>query len=180
MATQNKPTLIDEERLRNVLARAATHSRDAGLVERYLVNGAGFWVRTVEDKQTVEVILTFDSAYRELAALRAKAWGTTPSEPTDEERATALLVMRAPVDWLLPRPQGYSELRPAAGTPLRPLRGEAMTEPPESEWQRILNCVRTFTGKDMTVGEMAHTCNTDTGAIVAALEELGEREAPDS
>jgi hypothetical protein len=169
-----------EERLRNVLARAATHSLDAGLVERYLVNGAGFWVRTVEDKQTVEVILTFDSAYRELAALRAKAWGTTPSEPTDEERATALLVMRAPVDWLLPRPQGYSELRPAAGTPLRPLRGEAMTEPPESEWQRILNCVRTFTGKDMTVGEMAHACNTDTGAIVAALEELGEREAPDS
>lgn len=62
MATQNEPTLIDEERLRNVLARAATHSRDAGLVERYLVNGAGFWVRTVEDKQTVEVILTFDSA----------------------------------------------------------------------------------------------------------------------
>jgi hypothetical protein len=56
MATQNEPTLIDEERLRNVLARAATHSRDAGLVERYLVNGAGFWVRTVEDKQTVEVI----------------------------------------------------------------------------------------------------------------------------
>jgi hypothetical protein len=41
MATQNKPTLIDEERLRNVLARAATHSRDAGLVERHLVNGAG-------------------------------------------------------------------------------------------------------------------------------------------
>ena len=103
---RTKPTLIDEERLRNVLARAATHSRDAGLVERYLVNGAGFWVRTVEDKQTVEVILTFDSAYRELAALRAKAWGTTPSEPLDEERATALLVMRAPVDWLLPRPQG--------------------------------------------------------------------------
>jgi hypothetical protein len=32
----------------------------------------------------------------------------------------------------------------------------------------------------MTVGEMAHACNTDTGAIVAALEELGEREAPDS
>jgi hypothetical protein len=95
MATQNEPTLIDEERLRNVLARAATDSRDAGLVERYLVNGAGFWVRTVEDKQTVEVILTFDSAYRELAALRSKAWGTTPSEPTDEERATALLVMRA-------------------------------------------------------------------------------------
>jgi hypothetical protein len=139
-----------------------------------------FWVRTVEDKQTVEVILTFDSAYRENAALRSKAWGTTPSEPTDEERATALLVMRAPVDWLLPRPQVYSELRPAAGTPLRPLRGEAMTEPPEIEWQRILNCVRTFTGKDMTVGEMAHACNTDTGAIVAALEELGEREAPDS
>lgn len=41
MATQNKPTLIDEERLRNVLARAATHSREAGLVERHLVNGAG-------------------------------------------------------------------------------------------------------------------------------------------
>lgn len=55
-----------------------------------------------------------------------------------------------------------------------------MTEPPESEWQRILNCVRTFTGKDMTVGEMADACNTDSGAIVAALEELGEREAPDS
>ena len=106
MATPNEPTLIDEERLRNVLARAATHSRDAGLVERYLVNGAGFWVRTVEDKQTVEVILTFDSAYRELAALRAKAWGTTPSEPTDEERVRALLVMRAPVHRLLPRPQG--------------------------------------------------------------------------
>ena len=72
--------------LRNVLAWAATHSRDPGLVERYVVNGAGFWVRIVEDKQTVEVILTFDSAYRELAALRAQAWGTTPSEPTDDER----------------------------------------------------------------------------------------------
>ena len=104
MATPNEPTLIDEERLRNVLAWAATHSRDPGLVERYLVNGAGFWIRTVEDKQTVEV--TFDSAHRELAALRAKAWGTTPSEPTDEERVRALLVMRAPVHRLLPRPQG--------------------------------------------------------------------------
>ena len=28
-----------------------------------------------------------------------------------------------------------------------------MTEPRESEWQRVLNCVRTLTGKDMTVGE---------------------------
>jgi hypothetical protein len=58
--------------LRNVLAWAATHSRDPGLVERYLVNGTGFWVRTVEDKQTVEVILTFDSAY-------AKASGSASS-----------------------------------------------------------------------------------------------------
>jgi hypothetical protein len=48
-----------------------------------------------------------------------------------------------------------------------------MTEPRESEWQRVLNCVRTLTGKDMTVGEMADACNTDAGAIVAALEELG-------
>ena len=92
--------------LRNVLAWAATHSRDPGIVERYVVNGAGFWVRIVEDKQTVEVILTFDSAYRELAALRAKAWGTTPSEPTDDERGPGLLVMCAPVHRLLPRPQG--------------------------------------------------------------------------
>jgi hypothetical protein len=50
-----------------------------------------------------------------------------------------------------------------------------MTEPRESEWQRVLNCVRTLTGKDMTVGEMADACNTDAGAIVAALEELGVR-----
>ena len=55
-----------------------------------------------------------------------------------------------------------------------------MTEPRESEWQRILNCVRTLRGKDMTVGEMADACNTDAGAIVAALEELGELAAPDS
>jgi hypothetical protein len=60
------------------------------------------------------------------------------------------------------------------------LRGEAMTEPRESEWQRILSCVRTLKGKDMTVGEMADVCNTDAGAIVAALEELGEIAAPDS
>jgi hypothetical protein len=32
----------------------------------------------------------------------------------------------------------------------------------------------------MTVGEMANACNTDSGAIVAALEELGELAAPDS
>jgi hypothetical protein len=55
-----------------------------------------------------------------------------------------------------------------------------MTEPRESEWQRVLNCVRTLTGKDMTVGEMADACNTDAGAIVAALEELGELDAPDT
>jgi hypothetical protein len=91
--------------LRNVLAWAATHSRDPGLVERHLVNGAGFWVRTVKDSRRSRSS-SRRRAYRELAALRAKAWGTTPSEPTDEERVRALLVMCAPVHRLLPRPQG--------------------------------------------------------------------------
>ena len=32
-----------------------------------------------------------------------------------------------------------------------------MTEPRESEWQRILNCVRTLKGKDMTSSGSAPT-----------------------
>jgi hypothetical protein len=92
--------------LHNVLAWAATHSRDPGLVERYLVNGAGFWVRTVEDKQTVEVILTFDRAYRKLAALRAKGWAPHPRSPPTKSASGHCSSCAHPCTGCYPRPRG--------------------------------------------------------------------------
>ena len=95
---------IDEERTRNVIEWAYEQSKDPEVVYRYLSCGAGLYCRREED--LVVFILAFDNCYHELAQIRAKTWGSTPYEPTDTERETALVVARVPVDVLTPKPQG--------------------------------------------------------------------------
>jgi hypothetical protein len=96
---------VDRGRLSNAIAIALDSTEHQDLALRMLLQGATFWTRIVDDD--LEVWLGFGDHHREVAEQRAKRNGIrTPPEPTAEEYDTVLALLRCPVAFVLPKPQG--------------------------------------------------------------------------